>query len=530
MHLLNVYYYFIIDMIFTYTNNNNNIVRSSGMDYMDTTWTWIIWICTCVLSRDHVGLSYVQVSSLRWTFSQLFFWRTWTWTWNWIWTFIQLWTCVQVLPILWTPSQCNGIGWHLMMCFQHSLLTFILLPCGLFESVVGSYLQLWTSIVLCLQFRSTCAHPLPTCSKHSVLACCIHGLVCSFRPHPSSILLGSGYTSDDTGDGPPPPLRVWPSHSRSSTAFAWNAIQIDFRRFRGDRIRKILLQFRDKVIGNLFEAHEFIPLWENILFHCNRHDLVDILRKYNDHDWFTRRGLRLLVNTSMDDLLHSWGGAIPTTGTYAPYHQYFKFLESLGPFGDECWITVHSSLFWWFHCDTPMVLLSSSYFLRRWTWMSNCRQGLVVSMRKLLPSKVRVQQFKDVYVSSTRPLLRSVPVPELKFTRNHPSWRAPPPPPRWRVFLRNRLRSMQTFIVPFVLLVPTMLSRSPSPIPQLLFPPPHRHRNKKRKKKRRMDFYRKYFRAPPPPRIHQPPLACILAPDINLNRSSGSFNARDPPD
>jgi hypothetical protein len=204
-------------------------------------------------------------------------------------------------------------------------------------------------------------------------------------------------------------------------------------------------------------------------------------------------------------------------------------LESLGPFGDECWITVHSSLCWWFHCDTPLVLLSSSYFLRRWTWMSNCRQRLVVLMRKLLPSKVRVQQFKDAYVSSTHPLLRSVPVAQLKFTRNHPSWRAPPPPPRWRLLLRNCLR-LQTIIVPIVLLVPTILSRSPSPIPQLLFPPPHRHRNKKRKKKRRMDFYRKYFRAPPPPRIHQPPLACILAPDINLNRSSGSFNARDPPD
>jgi hypothetical protein len=205
-------------------------------------------------------------------------------------------------------------------------------------------------------------------------------------------------------------------------------------------------------------------------------------------------------------------------------------LESIGPFGDECWITVHSSLFWWFDLDTPLVMLSRSYFLKRWTWMSNCRQRLVVLMRKLLPSKVRVQQFKDAYVTPWRVLLSKVSPTELKYTPNHPSWRAPPPPPRWRVLLRNRLRHMQTFIVTTTLTVQPISSRSPSPIPQLLFPPPHRHRNKKRKKKRRMDFYRKYFRAPPPPRIHQPPLACILEPDINLNRSSGSFNARDPPD
>jgi hypothetical protein len=488
MHFVNIFY-FIIGYRFTYTNYHvlsfcflSILILIYSNMFLRWNWTWT-WIYICIrfgsrdhvglLGRDHVGLSYVQVL-LLWTIRQLYF------------------------------SLC--------------------------ASVVGLYSQLWTLRALCLKLWFTCAHPLPTCCKHLVTAWCFHGLLCYYRPHPSSILLGSGYSSDDTGDGPPPPLRIWPAHSRSSTDFAWNAIHIDFRRFHGDQIRTLLLQFRDKLIGNLFEVHKFIHLWENILFHCNRHDLVAILRQYIDYDIFTRRGIRLFVNTSMDDLLHSWGGAIPITGPYSPYHHYFQFLESLGPFGDECWITVHSSLCWWFHCDTPLVLLSSSYFLRRWTWMSNCRQCLVVQMRKLLPSKVRVQQFKDVYVSPTRPLLRSVSVPELKFTRNHPSWRAPPPPPRWMLRLRNRLRHMQTFIVPTTLTVQPISSRSPSPIPQLLFPPPHRHRNKKRKKKRRMDFYRKYFRAPPPPRIHQPPLACILAPDINLNRSSGSFNARDPPD
>jgi hypothetical protein len=143
---------------------------------------------------------------------------------------------------------------------------------------------------------------------------------------------------------------------------------------------------------------------------------------------------------------------------------------------------------------------------------------------------VIVQQFDDLYISSKSVLLRSVSLPELTFTPNHPSWKAPPPLPRSMILLRDCLRSTQIIIVTTELLVPTILSRSPSPSPQLLFPPPHRHRNKKRKRKRRMDFYRKYFRAPPPPRIHQPPLACILVPDINLNRSSGSFNARDPPD
>jgi hypothetical protein len=530
MHLVNVFY-FIIGLIFTYTNTNNNIVLSFGRDFMDTTVHCASRDHVGLLGRHHVGLSYVQLSPLRWTFTQLFFWRTWIWQWTVICTFVQLWTCVQVLPMLWTPSQCIGIyGWHLMMCFKHSLMTFILLTFGLFESIVGSYLQLWTFIVLCL-FWPTCAHPLSTCCKHSVTVCCSYGLVCYYRPHPSSILLGSGYTSDDTGDGPPPPLMSWPTRPRSGSAPVWNPIYIDFRRFEGFTIRNLLFTFRQDSIRYFFpQLDKHLPIWENILYQCNRHDLVAALHRYYDRNMFTLQDLRLLVYTSMDDILHSWGGSIPLTGPYSKYHHYFRFLESLGPFGDECWITVHASLFWWFHLTTNFVLCSDSYFLKRWTRMSKSRQHLVLSMRKIIPPYVRVQNFKDLYATVRRSLLHSTSLPELKFTPNHPSWRAPPPPPSWMKLLRNRLRSMQTFIVPIVLLVPIILSRSPSPTPQLLFPPPHRHRNKKRKKKRRMDFYRKYFRAPPPPRIHQPPLACILAPDIHLNRSSGSFNARDPPD
>jgi hypothetical protein len=92
------------------------------------------------------------------------------------------------------------------------------------------------------------------------------------------------------------------------------------------------------------------------------------------------------------------------------------------------------------------------------------------------------------------------------------------------------LLSIVPIILPIDLPLPTISARSPSPCPQLLFPPPQRHRNKKRKRKRRMDFYRKYFRASIPSKVKQLPLACILLPDVHLNRSSGSFNARDPPD
>ena len=173
-------------------------------------------------------------------------------------------------------------GWNLTTCFKHSLMTFLtwtlscilglmltmcfkhlLMSClvfGLCESFVGLYSQLWTFSVLCPKMWSISALPLLTCFKHSLMTCCFYGSVCYHRPHPSSILLGSGYTSDDTGDGPPPPLRLWPTHHRSSTAPAWNAIQIDFRRFDGDMIRKILLQFRIKSISHLCEVHEFIPL------------------------------------------------------------------------------------------------------------------------------------------------------------------------------------------------------------------------------------------------------------------------------
>ena len=54
-----------------------------------------------------------------------------------------------------------------------------------------------------------------------------------------------------------------------------------------------------------------------------------------------------LAHTSMDDLLVSWR----TTTSVAPspntiWHRYLQILESFGPFGDECWITVHASMWW----------------------------------------------------------------------------------------------------------------------------------------------------------------------------------------
>jgi hypothetical protein len=53
----------------------------------------------------------------------------------------------------------------------------------------------------------------------------------------------------------------------------------------------------------------------------------------------------LAHNTSMDDLFVSWrhtAAAVHLSNTI--WHRYLPILKSLGPFGDECRLTVHASM------------------------------------------------------------------------------------------------------------------------------------------------------------------------------------------
>jgi hypothetical protein len=69
----------------------------------------------------------------------------------------------------------------------------------------------------------------------------------------------------------------------------------------------------------------------------------------------------------------------------------------------------------------------------------------------------------------------------------------------------------------------------PSSCSIILSLPPHRERRRKKKRKRRRALHIQFSR-PPVPKIRVVPLAITCCPDIHLNRSCGSINARDPPE
>jgi hypothetical protein len=255
------------------------------------------------------------------------------------------------------------------------------------------------------------------------------------RSHPCSMLLGSGYTSDYTGDGPPPPLTSWPSSPRLGFAPSWNPIYIDFRLLNCVKAHDLVIQFHWACLL-LSTKHPagVIDHWCEMLQYCQRFDLHDAIMRYKTNCGLTTRDLRSLVYTSMDDLLFSWRGhdnpsLYSNHLSYLQYTAYIEFVDSLGPFGDESWITVHASLFWWFNTDFAILYShSSTLFLKWWNRMTKLRQRFVSRIQNLIPASVDVQQHKESFTQK-RTLLRSILYPALTFTRNHPSWRAPPRPP-----------------------------------------------------------------------------------------------------
>jgi hypothetical protein len=60
------------------------------------------------------------------------------------------------------------------------------------------------------------------------------------------------------------------------------------------------------------------------------------------------------------------------------WHRYLQILESFGPFGDECWLTVHASMWWLldlFFLSPLSISYSTGKFCRKWRLMVNMRRS-----------------------------------------------------------------------------------------------------------------------------------------------------------
>ena len=91
----------------------------------------------------------------------------------------------------------------------------------------------------------------------------------------------------------------------------------------------------------------------------------------------------------MDTLLTSWRDNSSTGSTDdASWHQYLSYVDSLGSFGGECWLTVHASLYW-LRSETALSLIDVR---RGWAKMVTSRNKFMQHIRKCLaPSPARIR-------------------------------------------------------------------------------------------------------------------------------------------
>ena len=188
----------------------------------------------------------------------------------------------------------------------------------------------------------------------------------------------------------------------------------------------------------------------------------------------------------------------------------------MGPFGGECWFTVHSSLSWLFDPAFTAAPPSDSTFRLRWTRMTKLRHLFsdhVATKLSLLPTSVW-----------PKPAVLSIPLPisvvALPTTESpvktvptlHSPDKTPPLLSRRRQCPKQLRRKL-----PLVrrISVSAVIGRS--------------KRKKRKHRQRRMDFYRRYHRPPKAPRIDHISLVVTTVPDKHVNRSFGSSNSLDPP-
>jgi hypothetical protein len=273
----------------------------------------------------------------------------------------------------------------------------------------------------------------------------------------------------------------------------------------------------------------------------------------------------------MDELICSWRSSPRVTLTFdsALWHQYFRYLDQIGPFGGESWITVHASLCWLMDPMYTKYSPSPSSIAQSWNVMTDLRGHLAARLKQQLnPPLKPVSQLIDRLLHlnysnkiTPRPWKGCVRTPHLltpysllplsgKLARG---WRLKQKKRRILKVDISNFRSIPSLplaasdkLFPlfdnssFVFHIPVPVQISPSVVDILEEPPEHvsvesyfsvrsppPQRRRRKKRKRRMDFYHRYHR-PPPPQILQAPLAVTMAPDIHSNRSFGSYNTRDP--
>ena len=333
------------------------------------------------------------------------------------------------------------------------------------------------------------------------------------RPHPSSLLLGCGYSSDITGDGPPPPS-VLPAHLReskdhSSSVWKWDPMSLHLLALLPHRSRvfQLVARFISKTHETFFRGQLGAKYLEgsqyqfHILHHCHYSTLADSCSSGSLADAAT---LQLLLSTSMDDLLLSWRSHPPFSSSYgALWNQYLTYLSELGPFGGECWITVHSSLSWLLDPAFIDVPPSAATIQLRWSQMRRLRIQLASHVNKLIQSlPPTISPAIHRIIEHPVPLVAITPV-ALSETPHITALRRQCP---------KQLRRKRPLTIVYSLLV----GRS--------------KQKKRRHRKRRMEFYRHYHRPPKVLPIFQILLEVTSIPDKFVNRSFGSSNSLDPPE
>jgi hypothetical protein len=101
------------------------------------------------------------------------------------------------------------------------------------------------------------------------------------------------------------------------------------------------------------------------------------------------------------------------TSKYTIWHRYLQILESFGPFGDECWLTVHVSMWWLldlFFLSPLSISNSTGKFRRKWRLMVKMRCIYVASMMLSSHSYICYTSYSYIYFLDSAPLICSPPV------------------------------------------------------------------------------------------------------------------------
>lgn len=278
------------------------------------------------------------------------------------------------------------------------------------------------------------------------------------RPHPSALLLGPEFSSDSIGDGPPPPhpssLLFGAAYSSDvegdgpstfPTVPQWKPIHFNFKLLEFQTVTSLLERFARQTVSTYQAVHATLPGHpsnslltddghiQNLLLHCGRVDLANCLHRFEMYgiESLDPHDLRLLTNTTMDDLLIPWrrSGPLAASNGNLWYH-YISFIDKLAPFGKECWFTVHMSLCWYLTTEYIIHPPTADQLAKLWKLMTFLRNQLLgrfrlhsipcpqdrvtISLPSVQPPRVLVPRAQPPWQSMQLDSIRLVPVPDAR--------------------------------------------------------------------------------------------------------------------